>query len=474
MKNCTYILLILIFSTNLFAYAGNVQIRGRFMQTKMSSVNLLYYDVMKEDFTYISKSSVSSKGTFLFDFNLTKPIYCKFYEDFFFITPGDLIYIEINDDTLSTKGYKLKITGKNASHYTFSAYLKKKSTINIDREVNQYQGKWIEFQKTCFQKYQEDTHLLTTYALQNKASNEFVKYIKEYLYTEYLQFPLIPLHGSDKYDTLLIEQQYRLLNMDSIFSIESHFQHQPFIQFSRDYLKFIDSKNAHPDEGIGENTALYEYINTNYTGHIRELFLVFIFNQAYKRPVPKERELVQVIRNEAESFNDQKIQKYIYAKYQLLSTISNKLPDSITNIQLIRLDGSKTTLKTIIDSLKGKYILIDNWATWCGPCLQEIEKAKTMQNTGVIEKDGIVILYLSEDKIVKNWKLYMQKNSKVLRYSYLNVNTPNAFMQYFNINSIPRYILLGKEGELISADAPRVSEYEQLFKLIKEDYRKKL
>lgn len=469
MKKGITVLFFLIFSAKLFAYKESVYITGKFIQTKMSSVNLLYYDVVKEDFTYISTASVSDKGDFFFSFKLTKPIYCKFYEDFFFITPGDSISIVINDDSLSHKGYKLTIIGKNACHYEFSEFLKNKSEINIDREIRNYKGNWPEFQKTCYKKYQQDTLLLGAYSLKNKASLEFRNYLTEYLFSEYLQYPLLPLHGAIDYDATLIEKQYDLINIDSVFKVETLFQHQPFRQFCRDYLKYVKAKEIISDDYYaGENLALYSYVNSKYSGHVRELFLVYIFNAALKRTATEEREVVEKIRNSSDIFNDESIRKYIYEKYVLFANISKNLPDSITNIQLISIDGRKTTLKKIIESFKGKYILIDNWATWCGPCLHEIEKASELQHSGVVEKDGIIILYLSEDKNSKSWENFMKKNAQKLKYSFLNVNAPNSFMQYFNITSIPRYILLGTEGQLIDANAPRISEYDTLLRLIKQ------
>ncbi len=468
MKKGITVIFFLIFSVKLFAYKESVDIGGKFIQTKMSSVNLLYYDVVKGDFTYISTSSVSVEGNFLFAFKLTKPVYCKFYEDFFFITPGDSINIEINDDSLSAKGYKLKISGKNACHYEFSEFLKNKSEINIDKEIKNYKGNWKEFQKTCYKKYQQDTLLLGIYTLKNKASVEFKNYLKEYLFSEYLQYPLIPLYRTVNYDVPLIEKQYQLINIDSVFNVETLFQHQPFRQFCGDYLKFIKSKEVINKSTSGENLALYYYFNSKYTGHIRELFLAFIFNAALKKTAQEEKEVIKKISSNSEFFKDEAIREYIQAKYVLFANISNKLPDSITNIQLISIDGSKTSLKKIIESFKGKYILIDNWATWCGPCLQEIEKASEVQNTGVVEKDGIIILYLSEDKNSASWESYMKKNGKELKYSFLYSNVPNSFMQYFNITTIPRYVLLGKEGQLLDADAPRISEYGNLLKVINQ------
>ena len=47
---------------------------------------------------------------------------------------------------------------------------------------------------------------------------------------------------------------------------------------------------------------------------------------------------------------------------------------------LLALDGTKTTLKDVLAKHKGKTIVVDIWASWCGDCIKGLPKVKALQN----------------------------------------------------------------------------------------------
>ncbi len=437
------------------------------MQTKMPSVNLLYYDLVKEDFEYIVKTKVSAKGTFEMRFELSEPVYCKFYEDFFYITPGDTIHLIVTDDSLSSKRYKLQVTGSNASHYEFSDFLKLNSAIDIDKELKNYNSNWSEFQKTCEKKYNMDLALLNEYSLKHRATEQFRSFYKDELCSQYLMSILLPFYIDKSANYLTAETYLKSIRVDTLFNADGLFRHQTYLQFCRDYLQFIVRAKVKSPGINNEYSLLYQFVNENYSGIIREYFLAFLFNNLVKLKNDETGKVVEKIFANANQFSDERLKTYVLRKYVLHSNVNQNLPDSILSIGLSDIKGNKTELKKVIESLKGKYILIDNWASWCGPCLQEISKSHDFIKAGGLKRDSIEVLYLSQDESILNWKKTVSKNKSTMINSYLYISFPNAFSQYFNISSIPRYILLNKEGKLISLDAPRVSEYADLIKLIK-------
>jgi len=114
-------------------------------------------------------------------------------------------------------------------------------------------------------------------------------------------------------------------------------------------------------------------------------------------------------------------------------------------------------IKNLIDSKKGKLILIDNWASWCRPCRAEMEASQKLYSN--LDPSKISFVYLSEDSDNDSWQKAIKQDNltEMENYKYADISA-SSFIKQFNITTIPRYILIGKDGKVISADAPRPSD----------------
>lgn len=113
------------------------------------------------------------------------------------------------------------------------------------------------------------------------------------------------------------------------------------------------------------------------------------------------------------------------------------------------------TGKTVsMADLKGKYIYIDVWATWCGPCRGELPALKELEEK-YAGKD-IHFVSLSCDKNKKAWENMVTKDQ--LKGIQLHMGTDKTFMDAYLINGIPRFILLDRDGKIISANMTRPSD----------------
>lgn len=120
-----------------------------------------------------------------------------------------------------------------------------------------------------------------------------------------------------------------------------------------------------------------------------------------------------------------------------------------------------------LSSLKGKYVYIDVWATWCGPCRGELPYMTKLEEQ-YAGKD-IHFVGLSCDSNKSAWEKRIQKGD--MKGIQLHLGTKSDFMQKYLINGIPRFILLDREGKIIKADAPRPSD-PQTTKLFDELLKK--
>jgi thiol-disulfide isomerase/thioredoxin len=131
---------------------------------------------------------------------------------------------------------------------------------------------------------------------------------------------------------------------------------------------------------------------------------------------------------------------------------------SNTNM-LVAQNNLQTDFATLIKSKKDSLIYIDFWATWCKPCIEEMVYYKKIFNDYKSYKVSFLFISLDSDKV--KWLDFINKKkigSGVEENYILPGNFSSELAKKFKITEIPRYILFGKGGEIISSDAPRPSD----------------
>lgn len=119
-----------------------------------------------------------------------------------------------------------------------------------------------------------------------------------------------------------------------------------------------------------------------------------------------------------------------------------------------------------LEDFKGKYVYIDCWATWCGPCKAELPYLKKLEEK--YKDRNIVFVSISSDKDVEAWKKMVTMDK--LGGVQLNIGTDRSFHAAMKINAIPRFMLIDPEGYFVSDNAPRPSnsQIEILFNKFKD------
>ncbi|GGI57619.1 TlpA family protein disulfide reductase [Winogradskyella haliclonae] len=116
--------------------------------------------------------------------------------------------------------------------------------------------------------------------------------------------------------------------------------------------------------------------------------------------------------------------------------------------------------ETSLDDLKGKYVYVDVWATWCGPCIGEIPSLKKVEKQYHGKNIEFVSASIDTPNAYDKWKS-MIKEKELGGTQLLADNAwQSKFVQDYAIDGIPRFILIDPDGNIISADAPRPSNPE--------------
>lgn len=119
---------------------------------------------------------------------------------------------------------------------------------------------------------------------------------------------------------------------------------------------------------------------------------------------------------------------------------------------------------TSLTDLQGKYVYIDVWATWCGPCIAEIPALKKVEED--YHDKNITFVSISVDELKDHDKWKQMVSSKELGGVQLMADNAwkSSFVTDYAIDGIPRFILIDPNGKIVNADAPRPSD-EKLIKL---------
>lgn len=121
---------------------------------------------------------------------------------------------------------------------------------------------------------------------------------------------------------------------------------------------------------------------------------------------------------------------------------------------------------TSLDDLKGKYVYVDVWATWCGPCIAEIPSIKKLE--AEYKDKNIQFVSISIDdamrsgggdlEVAKNkWRMMVEEENLVGLQLFSDKNWESDFVKNYNIQGIPRFILIDPNGNVVDANAPRPS-----------------
>lgn len=123
-------------------------------------------------------------------------------------------------------------------------------------------------------------------------------------------------------------------------------------------------------------------------------------------------------------------------------SIGGTAPD----ITLMTPDSTELSLS----SLRGHYVLLDFWASWCGPCLREVPNVKAIYDK--YHDKGFEIYGVSLDETPGPWKAAIKKNEMNWHHvsSLKGWDCPTA--KRYNVTGIPRMYIINPEGKIIAMD----------------------
>ena len=220
-------------------------------------------------------------------------------------------------------------------------------------------------------------------------------------------------------------------------------------QMVQGYL--LRSLNEMPsDENTNEAIQYIELVNETYPESYAKNQLL---KEATGYSLKPDKHLDKAYELYMDSQTDTQLKQEMEEKYAILSKITpgKKSPE----FDYENFEGGTTSL----ESLRGKYIYIDVWATWCGPCLREIPYLIELENDYKDKNVQIVGISIDEEKAYDKWKTMLTEEESAGIQLYSGGDAWRVdFAQGYNVQSIPRFILIDPEGNIYDADTYRPSD----------------
>ncbi len=155
---------------------------------------------------------------------------------------------------------------------------------------------------------------------------------------------------------------------------------------------------------------------------------------------------------------------YLKSNYTRENRVLTALVKGKPSPKFVNYENYKGTT-TSLDDFKGKYIYIDVWATWCGPCKKEtpyLKKLIAAYKSKNIAFIGISVDDVKRHKTLENarnkWKAMVKDKQMPGIQLFADKAWQSDFIRAYGITGIPRFILIDPEGNIIDANAPRPSQ----------------
>lgn len=218
-----------------------------------------------------------------------------------------------------------------------------------------------------------------------------------------------------------------------------------------EYGQFISSCiSFYVDEMEGDKEKNFmAYVDQNINDAKVKSYVVheYVYGKVQYSGVDGKDELIAYYRKNVINEADKAKFDELYAKWDKLRTGCPSPSFTGTNIE-----GKQVSL----EELRGKYVYIDVWATWCGPCRGEIPHLKKLEEKYHGKDIHFVSLSCDQDKAA--WEKMVKKDQ--MTGIQLHIGSGAKFMDEYVINGIPRFILLDRTGRIVKADATRPSNPE--------------
>lgn len=255
---------------------------------------------------------------------------------------------------------------------------------------------------------------------------------------------------------LMMYTQFKLKNdtvLNSLVKIDSTaWNYLTFRNVINNYIVYINrvyQKNT--------LTTCTKFLKDQFPSSVRD-YAIFFYLDNFKPENKNNLDTLNKLVTQFENFTKQR-DILVYLKTNL-EKYNETLQEQNSNvISLESIDNKRFSLEELLRLYKGKLVYLDFWASWCSPCLAEMNSSSQLSNLYKIKNSPVVFLYLSGDTNMALWKNKSKDLQIPSSHNFIILKNLEyqEFSKKYALKSIPRYMLIGKTGKMIDPDASRPS-----------------
>ncbi|MGZ4116422.1 MAG: TlpA family protein disulfide reductase [Bacteroidia bacterium] len=471
---------LLFFSTALM-HSQNVTINCHFISPVKDSCSIRADKYYIKDFEPVYKTPIKDDQC-RFNFNIEKPSIAELMYNGqsvnIWLEPGDNLNLTITEDSLY-KAIKIEGTGITQNEFLRSFYLTFKDAFdkNIVKQKILSTGA-DAFEIAIFNERKKQSEFFNAYSGKEKFSTSFSSYVSNLIkytyFSKLLSYPIVNANESKVLtvnplpDVLLENVNSVLANNDDALNCDAY---RNFLFY---YIIYNTSKLNHFNKFTDNSTSMemkMGFCNQNIQGKSNIYSIANYLNDNVNLVSPYTAKHIYglLCTNEKNAEYCKLLKTKCEQKIKSKEVVSSAAPaeNSTGDVKILGSDGKYFTL----NDFKGKVVYVDYWASWCGPCRGQFPFSKELHKKFTAKQlKNIVFLYVSIDKTEEIWKNAIEQNGLgEMTNGLVPGDWGSEIVKYFQINSIPRYMLIDKKGNIVDLNAKRPSDdavYDDIIKLL--------
>ena len=270
------------------------------------------------------------------------------------------------------------------------------------------------------------------------------KRIKYKIAGKVLNYPsYYPFHANKEFvygDAFLHYFDELSLNEEELMSLKE------YKNYIFTYIQWISSKNTVVYDPIKQTQIGIDFILKNVSSVKNKNYLLYKLISSYvgRNGIENADSFLSSFNSNCTDINYVGKVNKLVAKW---TKIAKGQPSPSFNLEDV--NGQEVNL----ESLRGNYVYIDIWATWCGPCRGEIPHLAKLEEE--FHSKDIAFVSISVDKNKEAWGKMVKEDE--MGGIQLHAGADCSFVNDYIVRGIPRFILLDKEGKILYSKAERPS-----------------